>query len=379
MIRKIALVIKTSGLDYDDRVRKEIVTVKKLFPEVEFDIFAMLPENKETRGVTSYGVPYKTVYIPARDKYGPAEKVFLKSYQFFRAIEKDLWQYDAVWAADNSATIFPLLLKHKRILWDLHELPSDIMYRWWGKLFLKRIFRRCKVLLHANQGRIAYLQSIGVINNPDKHIAVRNYPNFDDVDTEYDDKYRSFMDWKKDRRCVYLQGLANASRASYESIEAVLKSTDFCAVVVGGFDKNAEKRLKEQYGNELEKRVFFVGQIAQLKIPQYVKECYMSLVFYKNTVPNNWYCEANRFYQSIILGLPVVVGNNPSMKELVEKYGFGVSIEDDGRDIEKISDGIHKVIEGYEEYHNNIMKNRNNLLWDNQEPVFKIIIEMLMK
>ena len=55
--RKIALVIKTEGLEYDDRVRKEILTVEKIYPNVKFKIFAMLPGNKEREGVTEYGTP----------------------------------------------------------------------------------------------------------------------------------------------------------------------------------------------------------------------------------------------------------------------------------------------------------------------------------
>ena len=76
---RIALVIKTDGLEYDDRVRKEILTTQKLFPNVEFKIFVMFPENKETDGVTSYGVPYHSVYIPSRDKY-PSSGLIVTTY-----------------------------------------------------------------------------------------------------------------------------------------------------------------------------------------------------------------------------------------------------------------------------------------------------------
>lgn len=376
---KIALVLKTSGLEYDDRVRKEILSVQKLFPEISFKIFAMLPENKGSEGVTGYGVPYETIYIPARDKYAPAEKTTLKSYQFYKAVKNKLSDFDAVWAADNSATIFPLLVKNKKILWDLHELPSNFMNKWWGKILLKYIFNRCRVLLHANPERISYLQSIGVIKEPQKHIAVRNYPNFEDEDSKYDSKYYDFVKWKGDRRCVYLQGLANSSRASIESIVSVLQCEDLCAVVVGGFDKEAKKMLNNKYGLQLEDKVFFVGQVAQLKIPQYIKQCYLSLVFYKNVRPNNWYCEANRFYQSIISGIPVVVGNNPTMRDLVKKYGYGVSIEDDGRDVNLIVKGIKQIINNYNYYKNNIIKNKDCLLWDKQEKVFVDIIRKLFE
>ena len=67
------------------------------------------------------------------------------------------------------------------------------------------------------------------------------------------------------------------------------------------------------------------------------------------------------------------------MRELVEKFGFGVSIDDDGNSIEKIVDGIKEVDTNYEGYHKNILKNRHNLLWENQESVFCTIIDKLLK
>ena len=375
---KVALVIKTNGLEYDDRVRKEIVTVSTLFPNISFKIFAMLPVNEEREGITGCGTPYKTIYIPARDKYGPSQKTFLKSYQFYKAVKDDLKSFDIVWAADNSATIFPLLLKSDKLLWDLHELPSDILGIKGGKYLLRYIFHRCKLLIHANQQRIDYLKEVGVITQPEKHYVIRNYPNFDDIDKEYDQSYTDFVKWKNERRCVYLQGLANDSRSAYETVSAVMKFPDLCAVVVGGFDAKIKIKLIGEFGDSLTERIRFVGSIAQLKIPQYVKQCFMSLIFYKNANPNNYYCEANRFYQSVILGLPVVVGNNPSMKELVNQYGFGVAIDDDGRDVAKMVDGMKQIMEHYDEYCGNIEKNKHFLYWDNQNDMFIKIINRLL-
>ena len=376
---KIALVIKTDGLEYDDRVRKEILTIQKLFPNITFKIFAMLPENKEYEGVTGYGVPFKTVYVPARDKYPSAKKATLKAYQFYSVLKKDLRTYDAIWCANIDTSFFPFLCKNDRILWDLHELPGRYMGNGIMRMILKYMFGRCKVVLHANPQRRDYLIQQGVITEEAKHIPVRNYPNFDEEEKDYDERYHKFKEWKGERSCVYLQGLANDSRASFESICAVLRYPELCAVVVGGFDKEAKARLEKQYGDELANKIFFVGKVAQLRIPQYVKQCKISLIFYKNVRPNNYYCEANRFYQAVILGLPVVVGSNPSMKELVDKYGFGISIDDDGSDIDKIANGIKEVIVNYDKYHANNLKYRDNLLWDKQEEIFKDIVEKLFK
>lgn len=375
---RIALVIKTDGLDYDDRIRKEILTIQELYPEIKFRIFVMYPDNKETTGVTSYGVSYKSVYVPSRDKYPSGQKAALKSYEFYKAIKDDLKEYDALWCANDDTALIVALAQSKHILWDLHELPGSLMGNFIKKWFLKYLFSRCKVVVHANPQREQYLESIGTISNPSKHFVLRNYPNFEDRDKEYDKMFHQFVTWKGDKKCVYLQGLTNSSRAAYESIEAVLQIQNIVAVVVGRFDSESKSRLESEHGANLAKRVFFVGKIPQLKIPQYVEQCYMSLIFYKNVRPNNYYCEANRFYQSVILGLPVVVGNNPSMKELVDKYNFGVSIDDDGNDITKIKEGIDKILVNYDTYKESIKKNRENLIWETQSGTMKQIVEKLL-
>ncbi len=184
---KIALVIKTEGLEYDDRVRKEILSVKKLFPEIEFKIFAMLDKNIEIEGITSYGIPYKGIYIPARDKYSSGKMPLLKAWQFHRAIEHELLLFDAVWAANDTVPFTLLLTKNKRLLWDEHELPKSFLGGLFKQAILKYIYRRCKVVVHANPQRRQYLINRGLIENPNKHYALRNYPSFSDLVSEFGD------------------------------------------------------------------------------------------------------------------------------------------------------------------------------------------------
>lgn len=375
---RIALAIKTDGLEYDDRVRKEILTIKRLYPNIDFKIFAMLPDNKEYEGVTTYGVPFKAIYLPSRDKYPSAEKILKKTYEFYKVVKKDLKNFDAVWCGDYHSVAIALLCHNKPVLWDLHELPSMLLGSRIKRILLRRAFANCRVVVHANPQRIEYLESRGCITQPEKHIALRNFPNFEDVDKEYDEKYKSFIKWKNERPCVYLQGLTNKNRADLESIEAVLSFPNLVAVIVGNFQVETKVMLEEKYGKKLiSERVCFVGKIPQLKIPQYVSQCFTTLVFYKNVSPNNYYCEANRFYQAVILGLPVVVGENPPMRELVEKYNLGVSVNTDGCHVEEIIKGLDKIINNRDLFLDSIEKNKKNLTWNSQDTIIQQIIKQL--
>lgn len=377
MDKNIALLLYTSGLDYDDRIRKEILTIKKLFPGVNFKIFAVEHKNREESGTTSYGVPYRIHFLKSREKYASGTHTLAKAWDFYKSVREELKEFDAIWCADIETFLFVFLAHGKPVLWDLHELPARFMHNPIMKLLFRHLERKCRVMMHANEARLNLLDSMGLVSNRKKHFVLRNYPQFNEIDTEYDDKYRQFDLWLGNSKCVYLQGVNDANRAAFESIDAVMSFPEIKAVVVGNFEQKILARLKEKYGDDLSHRIFFTGMVKQLKTPQYIRRCFMSLVFYKNTSPNNFYCEANRFYQNIINGNPVVVGNNPPMRELIERYGFGVSIDDDGSDVEAIIAGIKQLMSQYDDYKANIDKNKQHLLWDSQVDTHKSIIKKI--
>lgn len=350
----IALVLYTSGIDYDDRIRKEILSIKGMYSNIDFKIFAVDPKNREEEGVTSYGVPYRIPYLKSRDKYVSGTHTIQKAWDFYKTIKKDIDSFDAVWCADPETFIFVLMLHGKPIAWDLHELPLAFMGNPMMRILFKWLERKCNVMVHANEPRLRYLERIGMVKHLEKQFVLRNYPQFNEIDEEYDDKYNVFVKWLGKSKCAYLQGIVSAARADMESIQAVLTIPDLKAVVVGRIQPERMEDFKQHFGEKvLAERIFFTGKIKQLKTPQYIRKCCIALVFYKNTSPNNWYCEPNRLFQNVINGNPVVVGNNPPMKEFVETNHYGVSVDTDGSDVEKIVEGIKTILDNPYEYKNN--------------------------
>lgn len=165
-----------------------------------------------------------------------------------------------------------------------------------------------------------------------------------------------------------------------ESVEAVLSVDGLKAVVVGGTRPELMGILRRSYSkDELTARVFFTGKVKQIKTPQYIRQCFMSLVFYKNTSPNNWYCEPNRLFQNLINGNPVVVGNNPPMKELVSKYDIGVVADTDGSDMTAIRAGIHTLCDNYSTYKQNLIRIKDSLLWSKQDSILGEITNRMLE
>lgn len=372
---KIALVLYTSGLDFDDRIRKEILSIQKIYANIQFKIFAVEPQNREEEGLTSYGVKYRIPYLKTREKYKSASHTIQKAWEFYKSIKEELKTYDAIWCADPETFIFVMMIHGKPIAWDLHELPLKLM----GNPIKRALFRylesKCDVMVHANEARLEYLKLQGLVKHIDKQFVLRNYPQFNEIDEEYDDLYNNFMSWKGESKCAYLQGLNTAARAAEESVKAVLSYDKLKGVVVGNFDDRIKQKLIEEYGESvLLSRIFFTGKIKQLKTPQYIRQCDLSLVFYKHTSPNNWYCEPNRLFQSVINGVPVIVGNNPPLKEFVNNNQCGIVVETDGSETDKIIDGIGLILSNHDELVDSITK-RPLPLWNIQDNVIDEIVK----
>ena len=157
-----------------------------------------------------------------------------------------------------------------------------------------------------------------------------------------------------------------------------METPDVCAIVLGSVDKNAVDLIEKKYGkDEVALKICFAGSFPVLKVPQYMKLCQATMVFYKNTSINNWYCEANRLYQAVDVGLPAVVGANPPMKAIVDDLGVGISVDTDGSDVTKMAQGLSSLLSDYDNYKTNIRKLKDEISWDSQTSLFKIAFESI--
>lgn len=369
--KRVAMVLYTHGIEYDDRIRKEIVTITKHCPEVEFEIFAITPENKEVEGISDYGVKYHLVKLNSREKYSSATHIYRKTYDFYKTVYPKVKDFDVIWCADIHTFIFAAFHSSKKpFIWDLHELPGKFMNRKLTRVLFKYLTTRCVLMYHANQPRIDYLNKINMLSKSTPQVAIRNYPNRDlaQGETEPFEKLEEFKTWRKGRKCIYLQGASEMTRRPIESACAILESPEYCGVVVGGFPKEALEFISGKYGAELvEQKLFFAGRVPQVQTKNFIAECTMGLVFYQTCVMNNTYCEPNRLFQTIMMGRPVIVGCNPPKKEIIDKYGAGIALKTDGSDIEEIKCAIAEIDSNYGLYQAKAKATGEHITWESQE------------
>lgn len=357
----IAIVVKSDGLEYDDRVRKTAIALSQ---SSYVKIFIVQDDNKSDVGKTSYGIDYESLRLTTRAKLPSAKFLFLKTFEFYFKLVRRLKEFDAIWYNEEKTFLFPLLAPKSQVfIWDNHEIPMTFTKGWKRKLF-NIIEKKSKKMLHANPQRIRYLEEIGLLKYPEKHTFIHNYPderfvNSDDIPSSFE----QFNSWLESDKYVYLQGLNTPGRKPYNSIASVLQMTNYKLVVVGRVDDEEKNRLQNDFP-DLNKRVYFMGMVPQLSIPSLLKHAEFTLVLYETTKPNNKYCEANRMYQAMALGVPVIVGCNPSMKEVVaDKYG--IALESDGSDFNELKKAVDTLVRNREYYKKNCMDYADEYIWRN--------------
>lgn len=359
--KKVAFVARTIGLEYDDRIRKECLALRR--QGVEVHIFVNFYDNEAKSGVTSYGTQYESFKLKTREKFASSKYLFLKALEFYLQVKPKLSKYDTIWAHEEYAFMFPLLSGKGRCIWDLHEIPFRFESKKLRPIF-RYIEKKSKKIIHANQERIDYLVDKHLIQQREKHVYINNFPDDSFLETEViDAKVSKFLEWKGASEHVYLQGLSVKGRYPKNSVESALSIPNIKVVVVGGYEESAMEYLNQKYGEKLTERVFFAGMIEQLSIPMYLKGALFSIVLYDDRKANNKYCEPNRLFQSVAMKIPVVVGANPPMKNLVERLGVGICLESDGRDLDELKEKVKLLYDNRASYFNNLECTNKDVLW----------------
>lgn len=375
-MKKVAFILYTSGLEYDDRIRKEALSISK---DLNIEIFALTPNNFKTKGITSYGIKFHLLSLFSR-KYLPSGKfTLLKSIEFYFQVIKLVKNFDVLWVHDVEPFLVPFLVRGKKLIWDLHELPDVSQSSKLEKYIFKKVFKQIEkksiCVIHANKFRYNYLIEKEYIDYQEKHIVIRNYCDNLFIESRIiDSGLEAFQNWLGNSEYIYLQGLVGQERYPLETIEAIIIHNKFKAIVVGSFDAIIKERLLAKYGDKLFERIYFRGKVDQMAIPCYIKQSKFSIIFYSSTPANNKFCEPNRMYQSIAFDKPVIVGANISMVELVDKYQFGVILPSYGESINDIINGIYELELNYESYIKNLNQYKSNLNWNNQQKVLDDIV-----
>lgn len=346
---KVYSFIKTVGLTYDDRLRKETITLRNLGFSVKI---IALEEKNESSSSSANSVHVRTISLASRkwfkQKKGLAVKTIELYLRFILYIVKDkpdiIWLHDLVmWGLVPIVSILKNFGVVKKIIWDHHELPSDstltdkvkmILFCWCMNL--------CDVIIMANKERVLEVQKIckKKINVPIK--VIENYPDESFYMQPTYDLPMHVKDFLDNRPYVLAQGGAVQGRHFDQLADAIMNLGELALVVIGPYTEQQKQRLYSKYSREWERLILLAGYVPQLEVVPFIDHSIASVIFYDSKEKNRFLCAPNRLYQALSRGIPLIVSTNPPMANIVKDHRCGVIV--DPSDINSIRNGIALII-----------------------------------
>lgn len=143
-------------------------------------------------------------------------------------------------------------------------------------------------------------------------------------------------------KIVYV-GILESSRMLKEIAAAVSENASV-ELHVGGFGTLEAffKDMSNRYDN-----IFYYGRLVYNQTLSLETECDLMLAIYNPVVDNHRFAAPNKFYESLMLGKPVVMAHGTGMSEVVQENDIGVLID---YSKQGFTDGINQLLTRKEEW-----------------------------
>ena len=326
------LFIRANPVKPDSRVEKEVASLNRHGFDVSVlgwdrsDNYSLRnePLNDTLTDVIAYRVGIKSSFGSGMKNLKYLAKFQVEIRRFLRKNH-----FDVVHACDfdTAYTAFHSIDHRKtRFVYDIFDYYADAFSI---PSFMRKpvIALDRKIINGADLNIICTEQRREQINgsNPKKLIVIHNCP----PKVNLHESNRNGSE-KEHIRIAYF-GILSASRLIKEMIEVISENKEY-ELHIGGFGI-LEEYVKEA-ANKYENIVFY-GTVPYQKVLEVESESDILTAIYDPAVNNHYYAAPNKFYESLMLGKPIIMAKNTGMSEIVEKNDIGVTIE-------FTKDGIHK-------------------------------------
>ncbi|MDO4746490.1 MAG: glycosyltransferase family 4 protein [Bacillota bacterium] len=264
--------------------------------------------------------------IPA--KYSGGIKANFKGLLLFQIrILRWLFQhrkeYDAVHAFDfdtGFASLMCCRLLRKKFIYHVldyyvegHILPSRVLNSI-IEFFEIRVINAANATIICTEKRIEQIRKA----SPKKLYVIHNTPDT----VQQSDASVSMKGCAGKVKIVYV-GVLSRMRLLKETVEAVAKMDDV-EMHIGGFGEYEEwmRDAAEKYSN-----IFFYGKLQYSETLALEKQCDIMMAVYDPSIRNHKYAAPNKFYESIMLGKPIIMAFDTGYDDVITKNDIGILTE----------------------------------------------------
>ena len=274
--------------------------------------------NSETE-IVHFGIPAKySGGIKANFK-----GLLLFQMRIIRWLFRHRREYDAVHAFDfdtGFASMICCKLLRKKLIYHVldyyvegHILPSRLLNSI-IEFFEIRVINSANATVICTEKRKEQIRKA----SPRKLYVIHNTPDsVQQMDTSF-----QVNGWTGKLKLVYV-GVLSRMRLLKETVEVVSKMDDV-EMHIGGFGEYEDwmQKAAEQYSN-----VFFYGKLQYSETLALEKQCDIMMAVYDPSIRNHKYAAPNKFYESIMLGKPIIMAYDTGHDDIITKNDIGILTE----------------------------------------------------
>lgn len=329
------LFIRSNSVNPDSRVEKEVLSLRK--HDIDVDVFCWERESnhnieKSIKKLDSYDIDIYRIGI--KSVYGAGFKKnlipllkFQKYILKFIKTHKD--EYDIIHACDFDTAFTSHKLAKRygiKFVYDIFDYYVDAfnvpgLLRGIVKGFDERIMNKSDAIIICSEER---RNQIGKIKQKNI-LVIHNSPA--SVNMQKNDLILKELGLKNENNTAVVNiayiGILNDSRLIPEILHAISKNPDFHLYIAGFGKYEADvKSFSDKYQN-----IHFFGRISYDKTLAIESYCDILLAIYDPAVPNHKYAAPNKFYESLMLGKPLMMVKNTGMSQYITDNNLGGIID----------------------------------------------------
>jgi len=319
---KRVCIIRSNPVRPDSRVEKEAWSLKEAGYDVHilaWDRDTDVYETNEYINIANVSIPITRLGHKATFGEGLKNLKSCLAFQFH--VRKWLKKHDfnIVHACDFDTAFFSQSIVHRKkekFIFDIFDFlygePHNFMQKCVKKAQINIINRANATIICTEERKKQIFGS-----NPKELAVVHNTPAAVQVsDTDFK------IDVTDKVKIAYV-GILQDYRLLKEVAEVITKSKNL-ELHIGGFGKYESYffQLSEKFDN-----IKFYGRLNYDQTLALEKACDVMLAIYDPSIENHRFAAPNKFYESLMLGKPVVMVKGTGMSQVVEENNIGVLIE----------------------------------------------------
>lgn len=279
---------------------------------------------QEKLNIAGENIPNYEIQLPAMIGGGIKNIVPLMKYNkiLYNWLENNRDKYDAVHAIDYDVASVAIKIKNKydkELVYHIADFYADSRLN--IPNFLKTYLRKKEydIINHADATIICSEDRKEQIegSNPNNLIVVHNTPPLEQKDF----KISSILD-KEKIELTYVGGLEK--KRFIDQVIPVVKDSPNYGLTLAGSTGDAKETVAKISDID---NITFLGKVAYNEALQLYKEADVMFAIYDPSHPNHKYSAANKVYEAMLLGKPIIVANNTGMDKIVRTENMGYTID----------------------------------------------------